>query len=430
MAVTAPARSSTNAPQAAILLALLALLVFISWRAFGIQPFDGDNLWILAWADHARLSDLPAVSPDVYPEWRPLSYATIWLQYRSASIEHLWSYQLVNMSIWIACGWMVSRIVLELSGSALAALTGGVIVLTSTQLVSSFVLIVERQSSMACFFGLAAWLISIRAWEDEFATRRWLAVSALLAASAFCKEFGLAFTAAIGLFALMERRRPALWAAAAAAGVYGTCRIVFASGAIGPYCEQHGYFFVARNVCFDRLDGLVMSQAAYNVAATGIGSLLPGLFFDDGTVSISARWLLISGVLLAVGVIGWTRGPALNRIGLLIVAFNTVLSVLLYRPRNQAIAVCALGISTGVGLPIVWSKFERVISSRAARAAIMALFLAGLATRVLVMRTLVADRVEMSRHPDACGPDIPDLDRAFMERVWRLYNLPMPEVCR
>jgi hypothetical protein len=33
----------------------------------------------------------------------------------------------------------------------------------------------------------------------------------------------------------------------------------------------------------------------------------------------------------------------------------------------------------------------------------------------------------MSSRPDACGPDIPDLDRAFMQRVWQQYNLTLPE---
>lgn len=421
-----PEPGSRRGVQTAILLGITALVGFIAWRAFDIQPFDGDNLWILDWADKTRLSDLPRVAPSVYPEWRPLPYATIWLQYRSATIEQLWAYQLVNLSIWIACGWIAARIVLDLSGSALAAFAAGLIVLTSTQLVSTFVLIVERQNSMACFFGLAAWLALIHAWEKH-SVRRWMIVSSLLAASALSKEFGLAFAAAIGAFALVERHWPALSAAAGAVVLYGVCRIVFAGGALELYCEQHGYFFMARNVCFDRVDGVVISQAAYNVVATGISSLMYGLFFDDGTIRVSPRWLLISGVVLAIAAVGWIRGEKLNRIGLLIIACNTALSVLLYRPRNQAVAVCALGVATGVGLPGVWAAIQRRTPSQLLQAAILAIFVAALGTRVLVMRTLVVDRVEMTKRPNACGPDVPDLNRAFLERVWRRYNLTLPE---
>jgi len=427
MAVSLRKPDPNRAVVVVLLLALAGIVALLAWPALEIRPFDGDNLWILAWADRTNPSDLMAVDPAVYPEWRPLPYATIWLQYQSAGIQHLWRYQLVNLASWVACGWIVARIVLDFTGSAWSALAAGVIVLTSTQLVAPFVLIAERQGSLACLFGLTAWLLSIRAWHQPASRSRWLCISLLLAASAFCKEYGLAFSAAIAMSALFERQRPALRAAVAALGFYGVSRIVLAGGALGPYCEQHGFFFTTRDICVDGLRSIVVSQVIYNVTATGIGSVLPGILAADGTVGISPRWLLISAMLLAVAAVGWIRGPRLNRIGVFAVLFNAALSFLLYRSRNQVVAVCAIGVGTGVGLPIAWAMVARAATSPLVRGMVIAVLVAALATRALVMRTLVADRVVESSHPNACGDDIPDLDRAFMARMWGLYNLPLPE---
>jgi lipoprotein signal peptidase len=142
---------------------------------------------------------------------------------------------------------------------------------------------------------------------------------------------------------------------------------------------------------------------------------------------VSPRWFAMSAVLLAVAILGWMRGPRLNRIGLLVVAFNTGLSFLLYRSRNQAVAVCAMGVAAGVGLPIAWSIVERRVTSRVARACLVAVLAGALGTRAAVLQRLVGDRVAWSKLPDACGPDVPNLSRGFMERVWRLYNLELPE---
>ena len=203
--------------------------------------------------------------------------------------------------------------------------------------------------------------------------------------------------------------------------------MLLAGGAIAPYCEEHGFFFGVRGVCFDRLSGPAVSQALYNILATGISSFMPGLFFDDGTINVSPRWLVMSAVLLVIAAVGWARGPKMNRIGLLVVVFNAALSFLLYRSRNQVVAVCAMGVATGVGLPIAWSIVQRRHTSRLASVCVIGLLAAALATRATVLRRLVVDRVGWSKLPDACGPDIPHLDRAFMDRVWRLYNHELPE---
>ena len=407
--------------------ALLVPALVIYGPLFTTRPFEGDILYILSWADTVQPADLLRVDPLAYPEWRPLAYGTVWLQYRWATIDYLWTYYLVNVLLWTTCGWLVYRIVHVLSGSAPAGFVAAAIVLTSTQPISTLVLIEERQSSLACLFGLAACLVVTSAGSSRFTRFEWVSVSLLLLASALSKEYGLAFTGALAVYALYDRLWPLAAAAITAGGTYAGLRIGFAGGATAPFCEEQGYFLAARHVCFDRFDVPAITQAAYNIVATGLGSLLPGLFSDDGQISISPRWLMTSAILLALALLGWAKGRRPVRIGVLVVCFNTLLSFLLYRSRNHVAAICAVAVATGVGLPIAAVALRKFTPSPLVRAMAIVTLVSILSMRAIVTRRLIADRVERSSHPDVCGPDSPDLDRAFVRRVWRKYNMPLPE---
>ena len=83
---------------------------------------------------------------------------------------------------------------------------------------SSLVLIEERQSSLACLFGLAAWLTIARAGNDRLTPAASAGVSLLLLASILSKEYGLAFAGATAAYAIGERRRNLAAAAVAAVG--------------------------------------------------------------------------------------------------------------------------------------------------------------------------------------------------------------------
>ena len=171
---------------------------------------------------------------------------------------------------------------------------------------------------------------------------------------------------------------------------------------MAPYCEQHGYFFERRDVCFDRLDAATSTQAVYNIVATALGSLLPGLFSEDGVISISLRWLMASMLLLPIAVLGWAKGPKAVRIGVLVIAFNTILSVMLYRSRNHAVSLCAVSIAVGVGLPGVRTLLRRVAPSPLVGAMAIVLLLSILSARTVVTRNALAHIVETSSRPDAC----------------------------
>ena len=408
----------------------LALVVALIYSpVFGIPPFEGDNLYVLSWADRARPADLLAVDADIYPEWRPLSYATVWLQYRWAELHDVWSYYLVNAVLWALCGWLVFRLVHELTASIAPAIVSAAIVLTSPEIIDSMVLIVDRQTSLACLFGLAVWLMLVRIDRRPPTRLECVAVSALLAASAASKEYGLAFAGAVAVSALHARRRQLAMAALAAIAVYGGMRIVFAGGAVAPLCEDQGYFTTVREVCVGRLDPAGASQAVYNVIATAVGSVLPGVFAAFGQVAVSVRWLAMSVLVFLLAVWGWTKGPPPVRLGLLIIGFNALLSVALYRSRNQAAPLCAVAIAAGCGGQLALSALGRLAPSRLTQCLVGALLLTVVSVRGLVVRELVTNRAVVSSRPDACAQGVPRPDARFMQRVWQTYHLLLPE-CR
>ena len=408
--------------------AMLGLVLFMSWPVFETRPFDGTNLYILAWADSASAFDLLRVDPAVYPEWRPLSYATVWLQYRWAGTEHLWSYYLVNLALWTGCGWISYLIVRDLTQSTAAGIVAAILVVTSTQIVGSLVLIMERQTLLASLFGLAAWRGLVKAGDGALSPLAWVSVAVLLTASALSKEYGLAFVGAVLCYGLTQRRRDLASAGIAAAALYGVSRLAFAGGAVTPFCDENGYFFGARDVCFDSVNAVTVSQTAYNLVATAMASLLPGTFFDDGRIDLSPRWLGISAVVFAVAVVGWRKGPPAARMGLLVIGLNTLLNFGVYRSRNHLPALCAVAIAAGVGLPVVKAAIQARSGSMLTRAVTVAAVLGLLSVRVSVTRELTSDRVELSSQPDACAPDISDVDRAFTEKIWHNYGLTLP-VC-
>jgi len=407
---------------------LLALVLIICWPLFETRPFENVNMYILWWADHAHPSDLLRVDPDVYPEWRPLSYATLWLQYQWAGLDRLWSYYAVNLLIWAGCGWMAYRVVLALVNSVAGGLTAAVLVLTSTQLIGSLVLIMERQSFFASLFGLAAWLIVVGVEDKPKPTwLEWTSLFLLLEAAALSKEYGLAFVGATAVYGIYRGQSHVAVAATVAALVYGGLRAVFAGGAVTVICRESGYFLGARDVCLDRFAVVTVSQVTYNVVAAGLASLLPGVLFEDGRITLSPRWLFTSVLLLGVAIAGWRKGPRANRMGLLIVMINTLLNFGVYRSRNHLPALCAVAVSVGVGLPIVIDQTRRLSTSRLVPIGLGLVMLSVLSMRVMVTRQLVFDRDQMSSRSDPCSPDMADLDRDYMQQIWQRYGLTLPE---
>ncbi len=424
---------TTETRDRRVALVVSAVVPLIAWyvyeRIFEVQPFSNDNVRILFWANSASASALLRGDPAVYPEWRPLAYLTVWLQYRWSQIDHLEAYYVVNVLLWTGCAWLVCHIVYRLTRSSVPALLAAAIVVTDPRAVVATIGFLERATSMACLFGLTALLIIISVGDQRLTRLRWIGLSLLLLASGLSKEYGMAFTGAVAVSSLIERRRDVATAAIAAGVTYALLRIGFAGGATARYCEEMGYFLTVRQVCFDGVHSEVVKQAAYNVAATGVGSILPGVFAEWGEVGIAPRWVATSAVWLAAAALGWSKGSTpVMRMTLLVVAFNAALSFVIYRDRNHLVALCALGIAVGVGLAVASAKVQASRWPRFMRGTGAAGLLVLLWAQATATREIVSAEIADSRHLDPCEAlaEGRPLDPAFVRQIKTAYGMPNP----
>lgn len=424
--------ASTRDRAAAISLGILLVLAyFVFGRIFEIRPFSGDNLRILFWADEAIPSALLRADANVYPEWRPLAYLTVWLQYRWSQTSHLHVFYAVNLLLWIGCAWLVYHVARRLTHSSAAALFGAALVFTDFRAIGP-VTMMERANLLACLFGLGALVIATGAWYEPLTRLRWVGLAVLLLASSLSKEYGLAFMGALAVWSLLERRRDTLAAAVAAGAMYALLRITFANGALAPYCEDTGYFFGMRSVCFDGIRSVATTQTAYNIVATAIGSVLPGLFTIWGEVSIAPLWLARSVVWLALAALGCWKGPRPVRITVLVIASNAALSFMLYRSRNHLVALCALGIAVGAGVAVLNGLLQTWGRPRLMRYAGVTALLGLLMVEAIRTREIVSADVADSRRMDPCEAlaDRRPLDRAFVKRIKTAYAMLNPDCVR
>jgi len=335
-------------------LGLFVALAAFTWWIFGdvlnVRPLGGDNLYVLSWANRAPASELLRVDPVIYPEWRPLPYATIWLQFQWSRLDAVPLYHAANLAVWAGCAWLIWNIVAGLTGSRLASGVAAALVLTDVRALTAQTLIVERQSSLAVLFGLAAILVLVRSKESRPGKPALASVALFCLASAVSKEYGLAFAVAIGAFGLWQRRSDLLVAGASAFAVYAVARWTLAAGATQLYCEYMGYFTSVRKVCYNGLDATSLGQMTYNVVATGIGTVLPGLLQADGQIGLAPMRLAVSAAWLLVAWFGWRQGTWIGKLAALVLIGNTGLNFMIYTARNQLIGVCALGLVIGVGV--------------------------------------------------------------------------------
>jgi len=404
---------------------LLALTYFVYGRALDILPFSSDNLYILSWVDRSPASALLRVDPDVYPEWRPLAYLTVWFQYRWSGVDQPQAYFTVNLLLWAACGWLIYRIVVRVVGSAAAGLCAAAVIVSDPRAASALTWIVERQTSMACLFGLWALLVAIGSGEREIGPFGCIGICALLVASALSKEYGLAFAAAIAGCSLWERRLHVTAAAIAAMVLYAGVRIGFAGGAIATFCEDMGFFFSMRMVCYDGFNGRILAQTAYNIAALGVDVMFPGVLNGDGQISLARRLLATGVVWTGVAVYGWLKGPKEARVTALVLGANAALGFMLFRNRNHLVALCALGVSLGIGLAIVNSTLRARVPALMRWFAVSMLMCLVIA-QAIHSRRVVSLAIESLLDEDTC--DIRPMDVAFARRIRAAYQMN-PSLC-
>jgi hypothetical protein len=410
----------------AVFFVLSALAAALYWPVFSLRPLEGDNIYILWWAHSAPISSLLRLDPGIYPEWRPIPFQTIWLEHQLVPLDKVAIHYAVNLLLWTACAWLVYQIIRRLTGARAAGAIGAVMLLVDRRGLYTIIYIVERQTALACGFGLLAILLIVRAANRRLTRGEAVAVSATLLASVLSKEYGLAFVFAAAAFAAIERRSDLAWPAITAAVVYGSARMVITGGVYSAFCEDMGFFFDVYIRCIDPSSTASLPQMAYNVVVTAVGIPLPGVFEEVGMIALDPLRLSIAIVFLAFAVTALVAGPPILRLIALVPVFIAVLSFAIYRERNHMIGVAAFAILASAGF---WQHVWRPASiPRAVRVSALAFLVAVLCWRAIQMPLLVTDEVRQRLESDPCKSAIVARPRGieFAELVKTTYGMDNP----
>jgi hypothetical protein len=416
-------KTSLAAAAAVILLATW----FVYGRLFDIAPFSGDNIRILFWAAHAPASAVMQADPAVYPEWRPIAYLTVWLQYDWLQLDHLQIFYGINLLIWIGCALLIFASVRRLTSAVVPAAIAAVLVFSDWRAVGPLS-VMERANLLACMFGLAALFLTLDSPSSRPTRTRAACIAFLLLASGLSKEYGLAFTCAVAAAGILERRRDLAVAAVAAATTYGLLRLMFAHGAFATYCEDVGYFSEMRSVCFANAGSIATPEAIYNMGATALGTLVPSLFTTWGQLFVDPLGAAMQAVWVVIALLGWRKGPRALRATLVLVIANAALSFMLYRIRNHMVGLCGLGIAVGTGINAADEWLRTWNERRDVRLFAVAAMIALLAFRAAGTRAIVSAEAADSYLVDPCDAldEGRPLDPAFVRRIKTAYSLPDP----
>jgi hypothetical protein len=409
-----------------VVLGVLGVMLY--WPVFGIRPLRGDNFYVLAWVDAASFADLWRLDPEIYPEWRPLAYQSIWLEHQLVQLRAVAIHHGVNLALWIACAWLVYRIVVRLSDSHLAGALAAVLLASDPRAMPLMTWIVDRQGSMACVFGLLALDVAVRARDRDLTRREGVIVSICLLCSALSKEYGLAFTAAFLAYAGWRRNPDLRWPAAAAAS-YLALRMVVAGGAFGVYCEDMGFLNEVDRKCIDPSGTANWRQMSYNVAVSAIAIPVRGVFDEMGALSVGRRTLLPTAALALVSILGLVRGHPVNRLVALVIVSNALLGFMVYRPRNMVAGQCAQAILTGVGIALVLRSGAASRPRLAMAAAAGALTAIVLGQQVRATQARVAGEVASLQDADPCDSAVRKrpFGERFVEKVKRRFEMSDPD---
>jgi hypothetical protein len=274
------------------------------------------------------------------------------------------SYLVGNIVLLIGACAVLYALVYRLTASWLAASAAGLALLVDPSVMTITKDIVEaRQTALACIVGFLALLAvlapPVRARPGLIA----VTVFVLLLLAGLGKEYGLAFSAAVVVAAMLNRSARSKSIVAAALGAvlaYAALRWLVVGGAAGDYCQDMGYFDQLRMVCYGHIHdtgavlltgGARLTQYAYNLGVAFIGIFLPFLFNDKGSIisNISVPLVVWSLVVLVLAIVAWIRIPRRALPFLVLIAANSVLSLPVYRERNVVIGVAGLYVAAALG---------------------------------------------------------------------------------
>jgi hypothetical protein len=381
----------------------IAGIVIVGIGAWGAsinaRPFTGDNFQGLGFGTASNPLDFFSGGFGNLPAYRPITELSIWLQYQVLGIAPP-TYFTFNIAAWIAVALALYLLVYQLSTSVLAsALAAGVLLLDPRALSAIFV-IGDRATSFVCVCGLAALIVAMKYRPDGRRARLVQCVLvALLVLAALSKEYGLAFFVAVGMVGLISRRearRQLIVVVLVAVAIYVFMRFVVAGGPATTYCETMGLGEKVREVCYGHVSKTVpthaevlngwdrIGQHAWNVGTSFVGTFFPSLFTPDGALNYGSVGEFISGhahsvvpgarptgdffsrfLAFGLALVAWVRLPrqTLPLLGLVIA--NALLSLAVYRPRNQVAGAVGFYASAGVGLALLLPWLQSTVVRRA-----------------------------------------------------------------
>ena len=346
---------------------VLAAIAYVAYgAALHIHPLDGDNMIALSIADHAKPRFLTDDFVTYVPGYRPLAYLTLWAQYQQLGHGTVQLFAF-NLAAVVAAALATYAIVVVASGARLLALLPATAVLLDERTVFSQIWLGERQSTLACAFGAAAFALALPALQGPLSRPRLAAIAVLVLAASSCKEYGIAFAAGVVVLALLgtRQRRMALAAAAIVpVVVYLVARAALAGISLAGYCETMGLPGKGtRNVCYDDLGfGERLTQQGWNVVATFAGTFVAPLFDGAGSPQSGVAFskLVIPLATLALAIAGMWWRPRVVLALLAVIAVNSVMNLALYRTRNQLAGTLALYAAAGIG----FVALARAVASR------------------------------------------------------------------
>jgi hypothetical protein len=447
----------------AVLCGLAALIV---WPAFGfppsIPPYGPDNVYALHLGAY---SDPGSFFTGADQVWRPITYSTLWAQYETTGLD-VDAFFSVNILLWIVCAALVYVLVYVHTHLVLGAAAAALITLTDARTFSPLILIIERQTTLACMFGLLAMLIAYRTLQAERASRASLAaIAALLFLAAISKEFGLAFAFGVAAIGLFNRRRELLVVGLGTFVAYWVARgliggLHFGSGVAGSggsggdgdsgLCETMGFGANPREICYGDLSFFgQISQYAWNVGSSFVGIVLYPVIHSNGYLlapdflgttlggpsyyeGFTVASVIVPCVITALAIVAWWKRPAVALPFLVIIVANAALCFQYYRPRLIVVGMVALHISAGIGIPptleILKRRLSRLTPRTAAPAALVVTLLLATGAAVSTRAVDLADALDGARGShatrDPCDAvevyDITEMPNRLKEK----YGLP------
>jgi hypothetical protein len=350
----------------AVVSALSALAVALFWQIAQIPAFNKDNAFSLSFGPSVgpRHSLLSLVTEQYarLPAYRPVPVFTLWLQYELAGLNPE-SYFWVNIMLVVCMCVVLYALVYRMTGSWAAGGGSAFALLVDPKGFSAINTIVERQTTLACILGLLALLAALTSPPKARSGPIGVAIFVLLLLAALSKEYGLAFSAAVLVAALLNcsaRSRPIVIATLGVVLAYAVLRWGVVGGTTGDYCEDMGYFDEVRRVCFGHTrgagavlltGGAEVAQHGYNIGAAFVGTLLPFLFTGKGSLGggVSIPLAVWSVLVTGLAMVAWVRAPRSALPFLALIIANSLLSLALYRERNVVIAVAALYAAAALG---------------------------------------------------------------------------------